>query len=769
MRSSFLERRILLNTSTTLSSTQLQIDAVMKTFSEEVANPLSIAAMVGGGFAFRGTNLLFSRLASPLLTESGVLTRTLAQTTIRGLSLGAEVATFRNISHGSSHVFEGKGFATDYLSFGILKGVGHVARGSSPVMTHFLQSTGMVAGQNLAYGFGFAIQPQGSLIEQLAYAEATNIKLGLGMSLVGIAAPGFSRFERSMDLQSSVLSFRSSPRLFSRSIESAQVLPVMGSQGISDNTRVNGPVLEVLGRDTATTNVPKQGFMGRMENPANGFTSFVMPDGTQVVWLGSPDAYPGILGERLAHTWNNALGTVLVANPKADALGLIVMHGAMKNHWAPDAQEGGVLWRGLGGMMAFPKSVPPSRELVPLLGALGVPHTGEGFRIETLSPEQQAWVNLLGAAEKTNGKAMGMTPKWQFIDQALEGVGIPARTGLGGMKSVVLHAPNDSAKEQAVRMMGRVANTLGIYISGGDEGTARGPWTDMFAEEAPMNMAGSKNSHFLVRGQYPSAHTARGVFSGIKNYIEFTDATIDQNPIFFQGAGGVGRNVIEFALQEGYKIGGVTEIIASDLVAVRELAVKAGHQDVPFIWDRQSAREALDAATFAKQEKIAEEAGLLVADGLVGAVRLAHQRLGSNIPVLSLNATSHQVSIDNLQAFQEVGIQAVIGGANNMLELDAHGSYLPAAQRALDLGIFVPNDSALNRMGATIVLANALGINEQQAGQLAEYVGAYSRREHQYGFLRGIPPQLYSDKSAWRSWNDLLDQGRAIGGRSNIP
>src|SRR4029434_6196400 len=151
---------------------------------------------------------------------------------------------------------------------------------------------------------------------------------------------------------------------------------------------------------------------------------------------------------------------------------------------------------------------------------LGLKTNDGSPELSRLSPEHQSYVNLLGAGEKVNGKALGMTPKWRFIDQALEGIGLTSRAYLGGMKSVVLHAPHEAAKEQAVRMMAQVARTLGIYISGGDEGTARGPWTDIFAETATLNMGGSKNAHFLLQGRYPSAYTAQGVFAGIWHFLE---------------------------------------------------------------------------------------------------------------------------------------------------------------------------------------------------------------------------------------------------------
>lgn len=207
MRGLLLGRSTSLSRYPTLSASQLSLDSAFNTLTEEIRNPLSIVAMVGGGFVFRGSNLVLSRLASPLLAESRALTRVLANTAIRAASLGNEVIAFRSISQGPSHVFEGREFATDYLNFGILKSVAKLAHGTSLPLTHFLQSAGMVAGHNLAYGLGFNTTPEGTWIEQLAHAEATNIKLGLGMSLVGMAAPGLSRMERSLDIQNSSMNF----------------------------------------------------------------------------------------------------------------------------------------------------------------------------------------------------------------------------------------------------------------------------------------------------------------------------------------------------------------------------------------------------------------------------------------------------------------------------------------------------------------------------------------------------------------------------------
>ena len=227
----------------------------------------------------------------------------------------------------------------------------------------------------------------------------------------------------------------------------------------------------------------------------------------------------------------------------------------------------------------------------------------------------------------------------------------------------------------------------------------------------------------------------------------------------------------QIRVDQGCPVAGITEIMASDLVKMREQTRARGLGEIPFIWDRKAARDALDKESFEREYALAVSDGLSITDDLVEAVQLASRKLSRRglspqIPILSLNATSHQVSEERLEEFSRLGVQAIIGGANNMLELDAQGSYLPTALRSVQLGINIPNDSALNRMGATMVLANALGINEGHAASLADWVGAYSLLEFRQAHLKGIPPQVYSDRIANAAWDALVQLGEAKGGRS---
>jgi hypothetical protein len=88
----------------------------------------------------------------------------------------------------------------DALTFGLLKGAGYFSRESNVVFQHAFSSTALVAGHQLSAQLGFLPNPVGSLAEQLLHAEATNLQLNAGTSLVQAMAPGISALERGLDL-----------------------------------------------------------------------------------------------------------------------------------------------------------------------------------------------------------------------------------------------------------------------------------------------------------------------------------------------------------------------------------------------------------------------------------------------------------------------------------------------------------------------------------------------------------------------------------------
>lgn len=212
MRSSLSEHRLALSEGT-LTQPQVQIDAAVATLGEEASNVAGIASIVAGGLSYRASNLFLSRLVSPLLAESGLFARTLTHALVRGSSLAVEVSTFRGVSNGISslsghapaeNVFHFQGWTANFSDFLILKGLSPLAAGRNMVFGHFVQANAMVLGHEVTGRLGLTEHRQSSYLQQLAEAEALNMKLALGMSLVGVLTPAVARVERRMEGETAI-------------------------------------------------------------------------------------------------------------------------------------------------------------------------------------------------------------------------------------------------------------------------------------------------------------------------------------------------------------------------------------------------------------------------------------------------------------------------------------------------------------------------------------------------------------------------------------
>lgn len=210
MRSS-LERRFS-SSEGAYTNSQIQMDAAVGTLAAEASNPATLGAIVIGSFGYKASNLLLTRIASPLLSESAAITRMLAQGFIRGSSLAAEVTLFRGASNGfgalAGHaspqgVLDSKAWFATYMDFLSLKTFGRFGR-QNIAAAHFAQANAMVIGHNLTASLGLTEKQHGSYIEQLAHAEILNLQLGLGMSLLGRLAPGISVLERRMEMENGI-------------------------------------------------------------------------------------------------------------------------------------------------------------------------------------------------------------------------------------------------------------------------------------------------------------------------------------------------------------------------------------------------------------------------------------------------------------------------------------------------------------------------------------------------------------------------------------
>ncbi len=534
------------------------------------------------------------------------------------------------------------------------------------------------------------------------------------------------------------------------------------------NSRVAGPVQELIDRLRFSTEIPEQGFMARMGNPADGFDPFKLDADTYVAWLNNPSQFPGVIGARMTPVWNNALGALFVANPAIDSYGIVFVHGLMRNPWSIYARGGGLgAWHGLGGVMAFPQVVAEPADLAPLLGSLGVAASGDGDDLGSLTPDQRAAVIFMGASVMVAGKGMAMTPKWRHIDDGLRTLGTPQLTLVGGSKAILIHPADRERKIAAIQMLARATQQTGAYISGPDQNmSAENEAGDahLFADVAKFHMVGSTHAMEMMRGRAPSNFTGDGVYEGIK--VAFAHVTASKrSPLFIQGNGGVGSRVLARAIQDGAIIAGVSDAEVSKLVLAKQALEAAYKTKTTLVWDRKAARKnGKDPTELALMESQARENGFEVGDGLIESIEVANQKSGLRTAILSPNAGSHPITLKVLEAAGRLGIQAIIGGANNLMGLDEGGSYMPVAQRALKLNIFIPNDSAINRMGAAVCLFDAVGLTDDTARRLTEIVGQRVREEWFEAHRKGIPPQVYSDRLAMREWNDAVYRGEAIGG-----
>ena len=197
--SNLLERRAvvqgsegLMNQAPTLTSTQLEMNQISDGFTKGASDWRALASMSLGGFAFK-----LGKLAT-----MGAVSSTMAAT---GMGLLAEVVTFRtseSLLHGQSlkGAFEGKGFASTALSFGLLKGSGSIFRNQNQVLAHTLQSATMVVGHELGARLKLVEAQSGNFTQRLINAEVMNIQMQAGASLVHVMLPGLSMREKALDL-----------------------------------------------------------------------------------------------------------------------------------------------------------------------------------------------------------------------------------------------------------------------------------------------------------------------------------------------------------------------------------------------------------------------------------------------------------------------------------------------------------------------------------------------------------------------------------------
>jgi|GEM_PF-5479742 len=212
-----------------LSPVDGTLDGLTGSFAEQATDWRTLAALTAGGLAYRAGRI------GAMGFESGNFVRAASV----GVGLGAEVSAFELTSRGLSAAFrrggpmwpptigskdgrphggaptshfesnlwrwsgEGglaQGFLHSLITFGALKGAGHLAQGETIIARHLLQDSAMVLGHHTSGALGITPRPAGSLAEQFLRAEAVNFQMGAGMALAHGVAPYVHGLERGLDL-----------------------------------------------------------------------------------------------------------------------------------------------------------------------------------------------------------------------------------------------------------------------------------------------------------------------------------------------------------------------------------------------------------------------------------------------------------------------------------------------------------------------------------------------------------------------------------------
>jgi hypothetical protein len=191
-----------------LSPLQEKVDGMVGGFLREATRLSTLSAMVGGGLSYR--------LGRAGALSSGIVREALGPLSVV-VGLGAEVTSFEMIHRSLLHLSGegrqnpnlfrwngegglGQGLLTSLITFGSLKGAGRLAQGENMVLQHLVQDSAMVLAHQASGSLGWTPQPSGNLAEQFLQAEATNLQLGGGTSLVHGLAPGIHGIERALDL-----------------------------------------------------------------------------------------------------------------------------------------------------------------------------------------------------------------------------------------------------------------------------------------------------------------------------------------------------------------------------------------------------------------------------------------------------------------------------------------------------------------------------------------------------------------------------------------
>jgi hypothetical protein len=190
--------------SAALTPFQSQVDALVSSFIHQSTDAVALASLAAGGVTYRlgRIGVLSTRIGTGLDPFKRIFSI--------GTALASEVVAFE-MTHralqqnpnlwkwnGSGGLREG--LLHSLITFGTLKGAGRLAQGENLVVQHLLQDSAMVLGHETAGLFGVIPKPQGSLPERFLHAEAVNLQMKAGLSILHGGLPQLESMEKSLDL-----------------------------------------------------------------------------------------------------------------------------------------------------------------------------------------------------------------------------------------------------------------------------------------------------------------------------------------------------------------------------------------------------------------------------------------------------------------------------------------------------------------------------------------------------------------------------------------
>lgn len=450
-------------------------------------------------------------------------------------------------------------------------------------------------------------------------------------------------------------------------------------------------VAERLMEGTEFGPAPERSFFAR-QDPRKGFDPFQTALGTRVMFLRRPDQLGEPWASHFKKRWGNGIGLVLFRNRERDITGMIFLHSVGRVTWTK-IRPGEPVWMSSGGSMAFPTD---------------------------------GHYDFRRALEAAIDKAKDMTLKWRAEDILLRMARIDKPTGLAGSKGIFLHPSGQEGYQKGLAVYGEVLDTLGITLTGSDEGIGKEA-ADFLSRIAPLNIIGGAHSEH--GGRIPTDWTARGIIKIIEALLARRRSGNPES-FFLQGYGGIGGPVGRFLIERSVPIAGVSEQIPDRLRQARA----DGHEGRIFRDPGDG-----DFAEFIRQA------------GAVGVV----------VPA----AGTHPLTFSVAEAMIEAGVWATAGPANSQLGLDGEGSPEAVAWILQAAGIFQPADFVINLMGAAGVSSGGIGLTDEDMEGLLHQVFLRIGWEMEECFSRGRPPTLAEIETARADFERGVREGLLLDGR----